>query len=129
MRRALPGVLVYLLACGATSHTQTRPDLDLSQVDRPTADGGAPGLARSTGGGSGPQAQQSLPIAVRLVDLSPSCSQGETLTYDVELRNISKSSVLLPWSVDSRDVGERSEDPAWFPKITITLRVSDRVSA
>lgn len=125
---------VLLIVVGGVVHmsAQRAPDLDLTQVSRPPVTE-ARGVARGgvivgesgvVRGGTFSGAVRSSPIAVRLLSVEPkACSWLDSITYDVELRNISSGEVVLPWSVDRRDMGGRSEQPNRFPRASLFLWV------
>src|SRR5262245_50155509 len=123
-RRGAPAfarVLIIAVLVGAgvqitVSAQQRAPDLDLRSftpplvVDDPPLTPDMDGVIIETrtvsvvGPGSAEGGVPMTPLLrVRLVDVSPStCVGGEPITFDIELQNISRTDLRLPWSMDFR---------------------------
>lgn len=118
---------VYALALTTLSAQQRTPDLDVPSLNRPTEEDLPDGLPQTgtrevIGGASIEGVVVQSPLQVRLLRLDPdSCSllPSEPFTYDVELRNVGKTDLLLPWSVDPRDEG--TADAGFFPVLSLSL--------
>jgi len=102
---------------------QRAPDLDLTILDRPIEasdpnEGTVTVTVIGYGWAEGIRVEPLL--QVRLLGLNPvECAAGEPLTFDVELRNVSRTDLLVPWSVDSRDVGTATA--GFFPALSLAL--------
>ena len=101
--RSLASLFVVMSLFPTISRAQQTPDLDLTQIARPS-------VQESTGDVSGSFQYNSLdriaipPISVRLVRIEPTtCTWHEPITYDLEITNTSNAIIVLPWSVDKRD--------------------------
>ncbi|MGH9198398.1 MAG: hypothetical protein ACRD1T_22025, partial [Acidimicrobiia bacterium] len=115
---------------------QRGPDLDLTTIPRPAPSEPEPVQAPDGSGvivgktytfsvpGVIAGMDRTPPFGVRLLRLEPnSCEWTESVTYDVELRNNTRTAVKVPWSIDPRDAGERSPD--LFPVLVLTLQTVD----
>jgi hypothetical protein len=119
--------VVLLLAAVASAGAQRAPDLDtrlLPKVPEPLDTRGV-----AIGGRMGPW-QGPIPVAVRLLSVDPqSCLWNEDVTYDVEIRNISSSVIVLPWSLQRPDRPLPPGPSSAFSSMLVSLRLFDEPEA
>jgi hypothetical protein len=116
-------VAIAILGALATAiHGQGRkPDLDTRFLTRPDPSERRSGTIRSPR----PIFYES-PVSARLERIDPiECSWDQQVTYDVELRNIARQEITLPWSVFPPSSQPREEFATVFPIMTISLAVGD----
>ena len=110
---------------GAATTTAQKVDLDLTTAARPipaAETGGEQERTVSIGGGR--SSHQSAPaLRMRLLHAPPKCEVGDPIVFDVELQNVSRDTVMLPWSLDPANQG-RSDSPLAFPIMRLALRLS-----
>jgi hypothetical protein len=102
---------------------QRAPDLDTRFLPVPSPPTPEQGIVA---GGQGGPWQGPVPVAVRLLGVEPAtCWWDEALTYDVEIRNISRTAIVLPWSVVPPDDPPPSASSNVFLTMSASLRLSD----
>lgn len=126
MIRCLTLSVALCVTCVASATAQRAPDLDTRFIPRaaesPQTQGGS---GRAEGGFS--SGSQAVPFDVRLLAIEPgSCSWGEEVTYDIELSNISKSAIMLPWDVNKPTTPSDSRSQAVFTTMMVTLMLADK---
>ena len=125
------GVLFWSISIAVVSVTavavaqQRLPDVDLTVVDRPAELEDEP-VDTELGGGISSDRPEKPSLSIRLLRVDPaSCEAGDTITYDVAMKNIAGRELRIPVSVDRRYAGT-SDDRVAFPVITFALKVFDR---
>jgi hypothetical protein len=126
MTRLFTLSVVFFLVCVTFVRAQRSPDLDTRFISRapesPQTQGGS---GRVEGGFS--SGSQAVPFGVRLLAIEPSsCSWGEEVTYDIELSNIGKSAVMLPWDVNKPTAPSDSRSQTVFTTMMVTLMLADK---
>ena len=127
-------LLNLFLVISAAVAWQTPAVLDLTgvpyQVAPPAADSaspleiGEPQIVRGESGSGGPKHR--LPFRLALRSVAPgSCVTGDELLYELELTNVGREVVLVPWA-DSRElVAAATATAVDIQRLTVGLRVDD----
>jgi hypothetical protein len=113
-------------ALGAATTAAQKIDLDLTTATRPVPSaetGGEHERTVSVGGGQSSHQNAAAPVRVRLLHMPPKCEVGDPIVFDVELQNVSRDTLTLPWSLDPANQG-RSDSPLVFPIMRLALRLS-----
>jgi hypothetical protein len=116
-------IAIALLMSGAPVLAQRTPDLDASSLPKADEPPDRGGIAT---GGRTSSWKGEIPIAVRLLAVEPrSCSWNEPITFDLEIRNVSRSTISLPWSRIAPDNPQPSSSATVFSTLMVSLRVAD----
>src|SRR5262245_17891675 len=120
-KRATVFALCWTALAGVLS--QERIDLDLTRnrpAQREAVGGGS--VSRS---GSGHGTQPVVPIKVTLISLNaPRYRLGDTVVYDIEIENISRDVIVLPWSMDRDRVRPNEQQiPSGYRSASTSLLV------
>jgi len=117
--------LAIAATLGTATTTAQKVDLDLTTAARPIPAAETAGdNERTISVGGGRSSHQNAPalLRIRLLHAPPKCEAGDPIVFDVELQNVSRETVMLPWSLDPANQG-RSDSPLTFPIMRLALRL------
>lgn len=117
--------VVSALALTSTFAQVRTPDLDITALDKPAEESGPEkGESSVYGTPSGSASTVEGPLQVELLRVEPdSCTLGESISYDVALRNTGRVDILIPWSVDPRDEGTMAV--RFYPVLSLSLEFEE----
>jgi hypothetical protein len=122
----LPLALFLLFAIPQSVPSQDENELDLTKAPPPQSE---PGAGRVWAGGIANSDAPKLPLEVTLLNVNAEHYRlGDTIAYEVRLKNSGKQSVTIPWSGDRSLRPDTPEEAKLrgYVDLRICLSVADR---
>jgi hypothetical protein len=111
---------LFFVIASSTSAQVIQPDLDLRFLPRPAEPTGPVGVGPSI------QTNYPSPVDVSLLSVSTTaCERDEEVVYDVELRNRSSTTIMLPWTLIPPEVPPSSTAASTYLGLRLFLQIDE----